>query len=771
MRRCPAWLGLFALSACVGSAGRPAPLGPAAPPLGQSHETPPATHGKAITGGTPVAPSKAETEADAAFLREYVATRGWTLGGPVQPRFTADGKTVVFLRSGARDPRLSLYAFDVALGQTRELASAEKLLGGGEEKLGKEEAARRERMRTAKLAGFTSFEIARDGQHVLATLSGRVYWIAVEGGAATELAGPDGKGGSPFDARLSSDGTRVGFVRGDELWVAPTSGKGAAVQVTRGAGGDIDHAQAEFVAQEELDRFTGWWFSPDASQVVYQESDAAGVEKIFLADPVDPFDPITPAAYPRPGKTNVAVRLGITATQANGKTTWIDWDRKKYPYVARVAWAENAPLTVMVLSRDQRDLSLLAVDAKTGKSRELVHEHDDVFLNVPEIYDWLRDGSAFLWASERGGAWQLELHTPDGKLVRTLTKPELGLAKLAWVDPKKEYVIVSAAAETVDHELYKVALAGGDAERISEPGVATGASYARDVPARIVERASEREAYPREVYRADGTKAGTLPDESEKPPLEAKVQIKKVGTRGLWTSLVRPSQFDPSKKYPVLVNVYGGPARLTVHRVRAAYLLSQWVADHGYIVVTVDNRGTPGRGRDWERAIYQKFAEIPLADQVDGLKALASTEPSMDLARVGIWGASFGGYMAALAVLRRPDVYKSAIAISLVSDWLDYDTVYTERYLGVPDGKDTSTYDSNGLLEYADNLSRPLLIVHGTADDNVHFSHALALADALLRAGKPFDFLPLARQTHGPRDPKLLARYYERIFGFFRETL
>jgi dipeptidyl-peptidase-4 len=770
MTRSPAWLSLFALSACVGTA-HPAPLGPPTPPLGQSHATPPATHGKVGTGGTPAAPSKSETEADAAFLRDYVATRGWTLGQPTQPHFTPDGKTVVFVRSPPRDPRLSLYAFDVALGQTRELISVDKLLAGGEEKLGKEEQARRERMRTAKLAGFTSFQIARDGQHVLAMLSGRVYWIGMEGGTATELAGPDGKGAFPFDARLSEDGAKLGFVRGDELWVAPIGGKGQAVQVTRGAGGEIDHAQAEFVAQEELDRFTGWWFSPDASQVVYQETDATGVEKIFPADPVDPFDPVTPAAYPRPGKANVQVRLGITSAQGGGKTTWIDWERKKYPYVARVAWAENAPLSLVVLSRDQRDLALLAVDAKTGKTRELVHEHDDVFLNVPDIFAWLRDGSAFLWASERGGAWQLELHTPDGKLVRVLTKPDLGLGKLAWIDPKKEYAIVSAAAETVDQELYKVPLAGGDAERLSEPGMITNATYARDVPARIIERASEQQEFPTEVFRADGTKAGALPDESEKRPIQATVQIKKVGTRGLWTSLVRPTRFDAGKKYPVLVNVYGGPGKLTVHRVRAMYLLAQWVADHGYVVVSVDNRGTPGRGRDWERAIYGKFAEVPLADQVDGLKALASTEPSMDLARVGIWGASFGGYMAALAVLRRPDVFKAAIAISLVSDWLDYDTAYTERYLGVPDGKDTSSYDTNGLLAYADNLTRPLLIVHGTADDNVHFSHALALADALLRAGKPFEFLPLARQTHGPRDPKLLARYYERIFGFFRENL
>ncbi len=766
---------LLAFAAC-GGASHPGASAPPTPPPGQSHAEPPAA-GAAAAAPAPgpanaPAPASAQAEADAAFLRDYVATRGYSLGRPVGASFTPDGSQVVFLRAKPRDPTMSLYAFDVKLGQTRELISAEKLLAGAEEKLGKEEKARRERMRTARLAGFTSVQIARDGKHVLAMLSGRVYWVALDGGAATELAGPDGKNAFPFDARLSADGSKLAFVRGGELWIVPTSGKATATQITRGAGGEIEHAQAEFIAQEEMDRFTGWWWSPDASQVVYQETDTTGVEKLYLSDPIDPFDPVTPSAYPRPGKPNVAVRLGITAAAAGGKTMWIEWDRKSYPYLARVNWQDKAPLTIQVLSRDQHDLSLLAVDVKSGKTRELVHEHDDVFLNLHDNYAWLRDGSGFLWASERSGDWQLELHSPDGKLVRALTKPDFGFDGITWVDPKKEYVIVSAATEPVDGALWKLPLGGGEPERLSEEGVVTRAAYARDVPARIVYRAWEDKEFPVEVVRADGTKAGTLPDESEKLPLTAKVQIKKVGPgKGFWTSLVRPTQFDPGKKYPVLVNVYGGPGSTMVHRSRDAYLMAQWTADHGYIVVSVDNRGTPGRGREWERAIFGKFAEVPLADQVDGLKALGSTEPAMDMTRVGISGGSFGGFMAALAVMRRPDVYKAGIAISLVSDWLDYDTCYTERYLGVPDGKDNSVYDANGLLEYASSLQRPLMIMHGTADDNVHFSHAIALADALLRAGKKFDFVPLARQTHGPREPKLLAKYYERIFGFFRENL
>ena len=733
---------------------------------------PPAAAGSANPGAA-AAPSP-PNPADAAFLRDFVATRGFTLGAATGARLTPDGSLVVFAMAKPRDPTLALYTFDVATGDTRELANPDKLLAGENEKLSKEEQARRERQRV-KLLGFTSFEIARDGKHLLAMLSGRVFKIALPGGAVTQLAGPDAGGAAPFDARLSPDGAKLGFVRGGELWVAPASGNaaGTPVQVTRGAGGDIQHATAEFVAQEEMGRSHGWWWSPDGTQVVYQESNAAGVEKLYLSDPINPFEPTTPAAYPRPGRANVEVRLGITAAAGGGKTTWIDWDRRKFPYLARVRWDDKAPLTIVVMSRDQRDLVLLAVDTKTGKTRELVREHDDVFLNLSNEYEWLDDGSGFLWASERGGAWQLELRAPDGRLVRALTTPELGFRELLWVDPRGASAIVTAGAEPVDGLIWRVPITGsGEPERLSEASVVTDAVYARRVPVSVVTRTHEAKRLPLEVLRADGSSAGALPDTAEKPPVAPRLQVLRVGPgRGLWGSIVRPTAFEPGRKYPVLVNVYGGPHGRMVTRNQRAYVLQQWIADHGYIVVSIDNRGTPGRGRDFERAIYGKFADVPLADQVEGLKAMGALEPAMDLERVGIWGSSFGGYMSALAVLRRPDVFKAGIAIAPVSDWLDYDTCYTERYLGVPDLKDTAAYDANGLIAYAAELSRPLLIMHGTADDNVHFSHAVGLADALLRAGKPFDFVPLARQTHSPKEPELLTRYYERIFGFFSQHL
>src|SRR6267143_1934312 len=275
-----------------------------------------------------------------------------------------------------------------------------------------------------------------------------------------------------------------------------------------------------------------------------------------------------------------------------------------------------------------------------------------------------------------------------------------------------------------------------------------------------------------EVLRG-GTSLGELPAINEAYPFLPRVEIKKVGPApGFFASVVRPRDFDARKKYPVWVQVYGGPTGPLVVPFAARYVLDQWIADHGYIVVRIDNRGTTGRGHAWERAILGRFAQVPLDDQVAALQALAKLEPAMDLGRVGIYGHSFGGFMSALAVARRPEVFRVGVASAPVVDWMNYDTAYTERYLGVPPPAGTADdYPRNGLLAYAKDLSRPLLIIHGTADDNVHFSESLLLADTLFRAGKKFEFLPLAGMSHTIADPALQARDWQRVFAFFDQHL
>ncbi len=709
------------------------------------------------------------TEADEKFLRDLAETKGFTLGKPGHFVVTPDGSRVLFLRAEPRRARQHLYSMDVASGETRELITPEQVTGGAAEQLSAEEKARRERMRITG-GGFTGFGLSRDGRKVVTSLSGRVFLVELGTGKSQLVADKDDKGHAPFDTHLSPDGAQVAFVRGGELWVAPVAG-GPPLQLTSGAAGALTHAQAEFVAQEEMGRFTGHWWSADSQRLAYQEADATGVEELHFVDPAALFGAHSSQFYPRPGKANVKVRLGVVSA-SGGETTYVKWDAEKYPYLARVHWMKDAPLTIQVQTRDQHDLLLLEVDPKTGQTKELLREHDDAWVNLHDQYSWLRDGSGFLWASERGGAWQLELRARDGQPVRTLSAREAGFRGVRWLDPAGRTVIVAAGKEPIEQQLVEIPLDGSAARELTRGPGFHDAIFAREARTHVRTLSRPDGASTAEVVRPDGTVAGVVPEVAERAPFAARVELAKVGQApGFWTSLVRPRDFNPKRRYPVWLSVYGGPGHNVVVPTQEAYLFDQWIADHGFFVVRVDNRGTQWRGRDWERAIKYKFADVPLEDQVAGLQALAAGEPALDLSRVGVTGGSFGGFLSALCVLRRPDFFKAAVATSSVTDWLDYDTHYTERYLGVP-GKDDEIYPRNSLLQYAPNLARPLLLVHGTADDNVLFSHTLKLADALFRTGRSFETLPLAGQTHQVgADPVIRLQYWRRVFDFFHQHL
>ena len=710
----------------------------------------------------------AQEDADFQFLQSLTQTRHWELGRPTAIRVTPDGSAVLFLRALPRKPEMRLFAFDVKTAQARELITPEQVLGGSAEQLSPEEAARRERMRVTS-RGFTSYEISEDGKQVLVTLSGRAYLVPVSGGSARQVAGPGPKGEPVFDPRLSPDGKSVGFVRGGELWVAKVDGEGE-IQITRGATALVTHAQAEFVAQEELRRYTGWWWSGDSRWLVYEEADSTGVEKLWIGDPAHPEKPIDPTPYPRPGKANAVVRFGIVNAQG-GPTTWIDID-KKWEYVARVQWTAGAPLTLELLSRDQKDLALVSADPKSGKTRELLREHDDAWIEAARDYRWLAGGTGFLWSTEAGGEWQLELRKEDGAVLRTLTPLDFGFAGLEHVDETAGVAVVLRSPDPQDRQLHEVPLGGGSPRPITRgPDLHAGEfSHDSTVWVRI---ASSRDGQVRHQVLRGGTQVGELPAINEPYPFLPRLEIKKVGPApGFFASVIRPRDFDARKKYPVWLQVYGGPAGPLVVPFAPRYLVDQWIADHGYLVVRIDNRGTSGRGHAWERAVLGRFSDVPLEDQVAALQALAKLEPAIDLARVGIFGHSFGGYMSALAVARRPDVFKVGVASAPVVDWMNYDTAYTERYLGIPPPAGTADdYPRNSVVTYAKDLSRPLLIVHGTADDNVHFSESLLLADTLFRAGKRFEFLPLAGMTHIISDPALQARDWQRVFAFFDQHL
>jgi dipeptidyl-peptidase-4 len=704
--------------------------------------------------------------ADLRYFRELVETRNYSLGQPVSPQLTPDGKAVVFLRGGPRDPVLRLYEFTIADGKLREILTPEKLLQGGEEKLSAEEKSRRERERQS-LRGFTSFELSKDGSKILVALSSKLYVIARADGSVTELPGKNW-----IAPHFSPDGRAVAAVSAGELHVIDLETK-TDLAVTSGATETLQHGTAEFVAQEEMDRHEGFWWSPDSQSIAYQETDNSGVESRFIADPLHPETAPAKNFYPRAGTQNAKVRLGIVA-RTGGETRWVEWDREKYPYLARVVWKENpAPLCLVVQNRAQQEELLLAVDSKTGASHELLRETDSAWLNLDHkpMPVWFESHNAFVWTTERNGAWQVEAHSGDGSLVRALTPPGFRLEE--FIDLQEDgSIIVTGGPDPRERYVFGFApnAIPSPSQLRTEKGRYTAVYGAnKEVFLHRFDLMEGRSGW--EIIRkADGTKVATLPSVAERPSTLPKVELLRTqGPRPMDAAVVRPRDFKKGNRYPVILDVYAGPGHKQVLAQPDRYMTDQWMADRGYIVVAIDGRGTPGHGREWERAIRGDLIKVALEDQVAGLQALGKQEPAMDLKRVGVVGWSFGGYFSAMAVMQKPDVFRCAVAGAPVVTWENYDTHYTERYLGLP-SENAEGYRASSVLTYASKLSRPLLLIHGLTDDNVYFQHSVQLSEALFEAGKDFNFLPLLG-THMVSEPLLRLRRQTRIMEFFDAEL
>ena len=714
--------------------------------------------------------------ADQGFLEAFAKTYRFRLGHPRAIAVTPNGEEILFLRSGPRSFVGNLYAFDTATGKERTLLTAEQILGGAEEDLTDEEKARRERMRLAA-RGIASFTLSPDGEQIMVPLSGRLFLVERATGKVKELKS---EAGFAIDPRLSPDGKRLAAVREGDLYVMKIA-DGAEQRLTEREGETISYGTSEFVAQEEMGRYEGYWWAPDSKAIAYQRTDTAGMEIFQIADPGDPSKTPQTWPYPRPGGKNADVRLFVEPLDVEGASpVEIQWDRAKYPYLATVRWSQQGQMTVVVEDRRQRELVVLKADPQTGQTTPLLTETDAAWLNLDqEMPRWLPKGAGFLWTSERSGQWQLELRKPDGSLDHVIT-PEgfnyRGFARLEMKPAKAipPQVYVYGGDDPTEQHLYRIPLEGGEATALTTaPGQHT-ATFGRS-GLKVISGVTADGETTYDVIGALGAARGQLKVTAEAPAFPLKlefVDIEVEGVGALKGAIQRPRDFDPLKRYPVIVHVYGGPHFQMTTKVRNSYLLDQWFADHGFIVVRMDGRGTPARGRAWERAIVDDFITIPLHDQAEGVKALLARFPEMDPERVGIFGWSFGGYFSAMAAMQRPDVYAAGAAGAPVADWRDYDTHYTERYIGLPDGEaGAKIYDRSSVLTYAERLSRPLLIMHGTADDNVYFMHALKMSDALFRAGKDHDFLPLSNFTHMVADPLVATRLYTRIIQFFERHL
>ncbi|MEU8558562.1 prolyl oligopeptidase family serine peptidase [Streptomyces anthocyanicus] len=678
------------------------------------------------------------TESDS-FPKRHARTQRFTLGAPRSFTVAPDGSRVAFLRSGTGTDRAnSLWVLDAEKGGERMAADPRALLGGAQERLSPEERARRERSREGG-AGIVGY--ATDSSVELASfaLSGRLFVAELQVGTARELPTP----GPVIDPRPSPDGRHVAYVAQGALRVVGAEGDGDRA-LAEADGEGVTYGLAEFVAAEEMSRSRGFWWSPESDRLLVARVDDTPVQRWWISDPAHPGRDPQHVPYPAAGTPNADVRLFVVGL--DGGRTEVLWDRARYPYLARVHWsAAGAPL-LLVQARDQRSQLFLAVDTESGTTRMVHADEDPIWLELfPGVPCWSPSGQLVRIADE-GGARVLAVGE------RLLTGAQLHLRAVLDVGADDVLVSASAGEEAAEPEIgevhvYRVNELG--VERLSqEPGVHS-AVRAGGVTV-LVSATLDRPGARVQVLR-DGKPAATIASYAEDPGLSPRVTLTQGGARRVPCAVLMPTDYHGDTPLPVLLDPYGGPHGQRVVAAHNAHLTSQWFADQGFAVVVADGRGTPGRSPAWEKAVKDDVAAVVLQDQVDALHALAADFP-LDLNRVAVRGWSFGGYLAALAALRRPDVFHAAVVGAPVTDLRLYDTHYQERYLGDP-GEQPDVYRRNSVIDDAGLVDaaephRPMMVIHGLADDNVVVAHSLRLSSALLAAGRPHEVLPLSGVTH-----------------------
>ncbi|HEX3711567.1 MAG TPA: prolyl oligopeptidase family serine peptidase [Trebonia sp.] len=698
------------------------------------------------------------------FPRQQARTRGFRLGVPRAFQVSPDGTRVVFLRSKAGDdPVTCLWEADSATGAERLVADP-RALGADEENLPPEERARRERVRETA-AGIVAYATDKAMTLAVFALSGQVY--AVPLGTAHE-AEPGGAGQAPaarlvpakvpaLDPRPDPAGRVVAYVHDGALRVIDlATGRDQAVAQQEG----VTFGLAEFVAAEEMGRSRGYWWSPDGSQLLIARVDESAVARWHIADPANPGKAPVEVGYPAAGTANADVSL-LVATAATtedarelaGNVLSVvqaaparlaeqpGWDRAAFPYLVSAAWGND--LLLVVQTRDQRTMRVL-----NGLTGQLLREDaDENWTDVIEGVPAQLDSGDIVWTAVVDDTRRLVV-APAAALAAAEPVTPAGLQVRAVLATDGDHVLFAGSTESTELGIWRYG-PDGLSEVATEPGVhgAAAAGGTTVIASRTL--ASTKPAF--RIVR-DGAVTAAIASLGQEPNLPAPAPLLlEAGPAGIRTAVLLPSWHQPGTKLPVLMDPYGGPGAQRVIKAASMYLTSQWFAEQGFAVVVADGRGTPGRTPSWERTIAGDFASGLLEDQITALSAAAVKFADLDTTRVAIRGWSFGGYLSALAVLRRPDVFHAAVAGAPPTDWRLYDTHYTERYLGDP-GQNPEVYQASSLIDdparAVKSVIRPLLIIHGLADDNVFVAHSLRLSSALLAAGYPHSVLPLSGITH-----------------------
>jgi dipeptidyl-peptidase-4 len=681
------------------------------------------------------------------------------------------GKLVSFFETNGvgKAAKSELWGIDASTGERKLLVAAEKL----------ESVLPADKSQPTQATGLgrraaSQYAWAPSGEAILFVGARALAWLDFKKQESrTLLSGKE----SIADVKISPDGRYVSFVRAHNLFlVGVADAKERAV--TTGGTEEVRKGELDWVYPEELDNKTAYWWSPDSSKIAYLEMDERQVSKYPLVDFASFDGDAQEQRYPVAGGTNPVVHV-YSVDVNSGAAKLMDTGAEVNQYIPRVDWLRDSKrLAIQRLNRPQTQLELLVADASTGKSGIVLTEKDGYWINIADDLYFLKDGKRFLWSSERSGYRHLYLYGLDGREQAQLTKGDWEVSALEAVDDAKGMVYFNATEKTpLERHLYRVGLDGSGFARITKQDGVHTIQFSPDAGYFADQYSSAMTPPQQWLSKADGSATVMLNENKvaelagyHLSPMEF-LKIKSHDGMELNAWLIKPANFDPARKYPALVYTYGGPhAQVVMNQWGGpTFLWHQMMAQKGFVIFALDNRGSAGRGHLFEEPIHLRFGAQEMSDQRDGAAWLKG-QPWVDGSRIGIWGWSYGGHMTLHAMFEDPEDFKAGFAGGPVTDWRYYDTIYTERYIGLlPENEEN--YQESSPIQKAEQLKGKLLIAHGTGDDNVHFANTLSLVDKLIELGKSAEVLPFPGRGHGVSDPPARIFLMNRVTEFFVENL
>jgi len=700
--------------------------------------------------------------------------RAPSLSGRLNPglTWTPDGKRLSYVQTTGvgKDARRELWVVDAATGQRSVLVPADKW----DAALTNPAAANTQATGLGRHAP-PLYQWAPSGEAILFQGANSLAWHDLKSQSSRILVSGTQELADP---KISPNGKFVSFIRQHNLWAVSTA-DGKEHALTKGGTEDVRKGELDWVYPEELDITTAYWWSPDSSSVAYLEMDQRKVSQFSLLN----FESYSGEAelerYPVPSGANPIVRVYVVSA-AGGAPRRMDTGSEMDIYLPRVNWVPDSKhLAIQRLNREQNNLDLLLADVSNGKTSVILTEKDPSWVNVSDDLHLLNDSKRFLWSSERTGYRHLYRYDLSGKQLAQLTKGEWEVTQVDAVDEAKGLVYFTAAEKSpIERQLYRVSLDGSGFTRITKEDGTHSVRFAPTAASYVDTYSNAMTPPRRDTYAADGSKLTTL-EEDKVPELAGYhlspvefFTIKSHDGVTLNCSMIKPPNFDPSKKYPVITFTYGGPHAQVVLNAwsrSATFLWHQMMAQKGYIIFSLDNRGSAGRGHVFETPVHLHLGAQELSDQRDGAAWLRE-QTYVDPNRLGIWGWSYGGHMTLHAMFEAGDIYKVGFAGGPVTDWHFYDTIYTERYMGLLP-KNEQNYKDASPIKNAGNLRGKLLIAHGTGDDNVHFSNTLSLINDLIGDGKYVEVMAFPGRGHGVSDPPAQRVLWEHVTKFFTDNL